>query len=57
VLGYTNNELSVQQRSAALTHVVEEVLAGRLTVEHQRLPLAEVAQAWNRPGGRVVLVP
>ena len=57
VLGYTNNELSVQARLEALTHVVEEVLAGRLTVEHQRVPLAEVAQAWNRPGGRVVLVP
>ena len=57
VLGYTNNELSVQARLEALTHVVEEVLAGRLTVEHQRVPLAEVAEAWNRPGGRVVLVP
>ncbi len=57
VLGYTNNALTVQQRQAALNHIVNRTLAGRLTVEHQRAPLAEVSDAWNRPGGRVVLVP
>lgn len=55
--GYTNNALTVEQRRAALTHVATEVLGGRLTVDHHRVPLAEVAQVWDRPGSRVVLVP
>lgn len=57
VLGYTNNELTPAQRADALTHVVDEVLAGRLTVAHRRVPLADVTDAWNRTGDRVVLTP
>jgi NADPH:quinone reductase-like Zn-dependent oxidoreductase len=57
VLGYTNNELTRPQRAQALGHVVDEVLTGRLTVAHQRVPLADVTDAWNRTGDRVVLVP
>jgi NADPH:quinone reductase len=57
VLGYTNNELTPRERAEALIHVVDEVLAGRLTVAHQRVPLAEVTRAWTRTGDRVVLVP
>jgi NADPH:quinone reductase len=57
VLGYTNNELTSAQRAAALTHIVAEVLAGRLTVAHQRVPLADVTAAWTRSGDRVVLTP
>ncbi len=57
IRGYTNNSLTVEQRRAALTHIAAEVLAGRLTIVHQRLPLAEVADAWHRPGPRVVLEP
>ncbi len=58
VLGYTNNELSTEQRREALDRVVAEIIAGRLTVPHQRVPLGEVAQAWERTAdGRVVLVP
>ena len=58
ILGYTNNALTVEQRRDALTHVVEEVVAGRLTVEHQRVQLSAVADVWARTtGGRVVLVP
>lgn len=57
IRGYTNNALSVDQRRDALLHIATEVVAGRLVVEHQRIPLAEVAQAWDRPGPRVVLVP
>ena len=34
VLGYTNNELSPQQRREALVLVAEHAAAGRLTVEH-----------------------
>ena len=57
VLGYTNNELTPAQRADALAHVVGEVLAGRLTVAHRRVPLAAVTEAWNRTGDRVVLTP
>ena len=57
VLGYTNNELTSAQRADALAYVVDEVLAGRLTVAHQRVPLAGVTDAWNRTGDRVVLTP
>jgi NADPH:quinone reductase-like Zn-dependent oxidoreductase len=57
VLGYTNNELTPAQRADALAYVVDEVLAGRLTVAHQRVPLAGVTDAWNRTGDRVVLTP
>jgi NADPH:quinone reductase-like Zn-dependent oxidoreductase len=57
VLGYTNNELTPAQRADALAYVVDEVLAGRLTVAHQRVPLGDVAGAWDRAGDRVVLVP
>lgn len=57
VRGYTNNALTVDQRRDALIHVVDEVVAGRLTVDHRRVPLADVAQAWNLAGPRVVLAP
>lgn len=57
IRGYTNNELSTEQRRDALLHVATQVAAGRLAVEHQRVALADVAQAWDRPGPRVVLVP
>jgi NADPH2:quinone reductase len=57
VLGYTNNELTRSQRAEALAHVVDEVLAGRLTVAHHRVPLGEVTDVWTRAGDRVVLVP
>ena len=57
MVGYTNNALRVRKRREALTHVVGETLAGRLTVDHERVPLAEVGDAWNRSGRRVVLVP
>ena len=58
VLGYTNNELSPEQRREAVSRVVAENIAGRLTVAHQAVPLAEAPAAWYRTGnGRVVLVP
>ena len=58
VLGYTNNELSPQQRREALVLVAEHAAAGRLTVEHRAVPLPEVTDAWTRGGGgRVVLIP
>jgi NADPH:quinone reductase-like Zn-dependent oxidoreductase len=62
VLGYTNNALSPAERNAALATVAEHAAAGRLGVAHERLPLAEVSQAWRRQGAgqagaRLVLIP
>ena len=57
LLGYTNNDLTPEQRAGALTHVVDEVLAGRLTAAYEPVPLVDVAGVWDHPGDRVVLVP
>jgi NADPH:quinone reductase-like Zn-dependent oxidoreductase len=57
VLGYTNNDLTPEQRAGALTHVVDEVLAGRLTAAHEPVPLVDVGGVWNHAGDRIVLVP
>jgi NADPH2:quinone reductase len=62
VLGYTNNELSPQQRNEALTRVVQEAMDGRLTVDHEPVPLADATAAWTRQvdgqaAGRIVLIP
>jgi len=57
VLGYTNNELTPEQRAGALAHVVDEVFAGRLTVAHEPVPLVDVTGVWDRAGDRIVLVP
>lgn len=62
VLGYTNNELTPQLRNDALIRVVQEALAGRLTVDHEPAPLADATAAWTRQvdgraAGRIVLIP
>jgi NADPH:quinone reductase len=62
ILGYTNNELTPEQRRAALTRVVQEAADGRLAVDHERVPLRDAADGWarqvaSRTHGRVVLVP
>jgi NADPH:quinone reductase-like Zn-dependent oxidoreductase len=62
VLGYTNALLSADQRRAALDAVFTHAAAGRLTVRHEVLPLAEVGDAWRRQaagtgGVRLVLTP
>ncbi|MGW3960738.1 quinone oxidoreductase family protein [Amycolatopsis sp. NPDC005003] len=56
ILGYTNNELTADERRDALLTVVAQATAGALTVEYERVPLQDAARAWRRPG-RVVLVP
>jgi len=61
VLGYTNNALSVAQRAESLTEVASLAAAGRLTVAHELVPFADVAEAWERQtagdtNGRIVLV-
>ncbi len=60
VLGYTNNNLTSEQREEALTSVV--ALAGsRSLVEHVARPLTEASDAWSEvasgAGIRQVLVP
>ncbi|GAA1291074.1 zinc-binding dehydrogenase [Pseudonocardia aurantiaca] len=62
MLGYTNNELTPAERREALTRVVEEAVAGRLTVAHEQVPLDDAAQAWTRQAAgqaacRIVLTP
>lgn len=54
VLGYSNNALTPDQRRAALVRIVDEAVAGRLTVTHTRAPLGAVTEVWDAPG-RVVL--
>ena len=56
VLGYTNNELTADERREALLTVVAQAMAGDLTVGYERVPLAKAGDAWSRPG-RIVLVP
>ncbi|MGQ5261169.1 quinone oxidoreductase family protein [Micromonospora sp. ZYX-F-536] len=60
MIGYTNNGLSADQRAASLTEVAGHAAAGRLTVDHEIVPFASVADAWSRQdggtaAGRVVL--
>ncbi|WP_426562598.1 zinc-binding dehydrogenase [Angustibacter sp. McL0619] len=62
LLGYTNNELTDDQRREALTAVVDLSLAGGLEVVHEVVALDDVADAWQRQASgtrhaRVVLTP
>jgi NADPH:quinone reductase len=60
ILGYTNNELTADQRAGALTAVLAHAAAGRLTTACERVPFADAAAAWARQAagqadGRIVL--
>jgi NADPH:quinone reductase-like Zn-dependent oxidoreductase len=62
VLGYTNNNITPEQRREALTAVTTHAAAGRLTVAAETLPLPDVGEAWRRQatgdaGVRFVLIP
>jgi NADPH:quinone reductase-like Zn-dependent oxidoreductase len=62
VLGYTNNNITNEQRREALTAVTTHAAAGRLTVAAETLPLSRVGEAWRRQatgdaGVRFVLIP
>lgn len=46
ILGYTNNDISVEQRRDALLDVLREARTG-LTVDHDVLPLEDVKGAWS----------
>jgi NADPH:quinone reductase-like Zn-dependent oxidoreductase len=48
LIGYTNNELTPDQRNQAVAEVVALAVDGRLNVDYDRVPLADVAEAWSR---------
>jgi NADPH:quinone reductase-like Zn-dependent oxidoreductase len=58
--GYTNNELSAQQRAETISVVAHLAARGELAVDHEVVPLTEVTDAWQRQAegrtnGRIVL--
>jgi NADPH:quinone reductase-like Zn-dependent oxidoreductase len=48
VLGYTNNAISVGRKAEALRTLLGHASAGRLHVDHEVVPLGDVAAAWGR---------
>ena len=57
VLGYTNNELTTDQRSEALHTIADHAAAGRLSVDYETVPLADIGSAWHRTDSRMVILP
>ncbi|TMR11514.1 zinc-binding alcohol dehydrogenase family protein [Nonomuraea turkmeniaca] len=62
VLGYTNNELTGEQRATAIGRIAELATLGRLEVAHEVVPLDDIEAAWRRQStgatsGRLVLMP
>ena len=61
ILGYTNNQLTDEQKAAALAEILTHASAGRITADREVLPLADAAGAWSRcgqaPHCRAVLIP
>ena len=61
ILGYTNNALTHEQKAAALREILAHAAAGRCTVEREKMPLAQVAEAWRRQAAsarrKLILVP
>ncbi|MBB4664090.1 quinone oxidoreductase family protein [Conexibacter arvalis] len=62
IRGHTNFLVPPEEKAAAYAALCEHALAGRLTVDVERLPLSEVERAWERQragtgGTKLVLVP
>jgi NADPH:quinone reductase len=61
ILGYSNFAAPAEVRASAYRRMIVHAGAGRLTVEHEVLPLERVAEAWERqaayPRGKLVLRP
>jgi NADPH:quinone reductase-like Zn-dependent oxidoreductase len=62
LLGYTNNELTTEQRADAITLVANRIAGGALAIAHETVPLGDIADAWQRQAigsstGRIVLTP
>jgi NADPH:quinone reductase-like Zn-dependent oxidoreductase len=61
VLGYTNNDLTVDQRADALGVIAEYAQSGRLTLDYETVAMSDIAEAWDRQatgrsGRRLVVV-
>ncbi|MFG1607531.1 zinc-binding alcohol dehydrogenase family protein [Actinoplanes sp. NPDC049265] len=48
VLGYTNTELTKEQRADALAVIAEHVRGGRLTLDYETVDFADIGDAWSR---------
>lgn len=48
ILGYTNNDLTPEQRSEAMARIEEHAGAGRLAVPYEVFALDQVGDAWTR---------
>ncbi|HXP18241.1 MAG TPA: zinc-binding alcohol dehydrogenase family protein [Streptosporangiaceae bacterium] len=61
ILGYTNNQLTDEQKAAALAEIFTHARAGRLTADRETIPLDRAADGWSRcgqaPHHRAVLIP
>ncbi len=61
ILGYTNNALTHEQKAQALAEILAHAAAGRCTVERERVPLAQAAEAWERQAlsarRKLILIP
>jgi NADPH:quinone reductase-like Zn-dependent oxidoreductase len=62
VLGYTNNDVPVDEKRAMLADILAHAAAGRLGVEFETVPLADVAAAWaaqaaGTTSARIVVTP
>jgi NADPH:quinone reductase-like Zn-dependent oxidoreductase len=60
ILGYTNNAISAEQRTEALTHVLALAERGAASVDHRVMTLTDCDHAWEaacRSGPRIVITP
>lgn len=62
ILGYTNNDLTIDQRADALGVIAEYAQTGRLTIDYETVALSDIAEAWHRQATgqssrRLVVVP
>ena len=60
ILGYTNNAISAEQRTEALTHVLALAERGAASVDHRAMTLTDCDRAWEaacRSGPRIVITP
>ncbi len=53
ILGYTNNEVDAEQKAKALLAVLEHAAAGRISVDHEVVPLDRLPDAWERQAAGV----
>jgi NADPH:quinone reductase-like Zn-dependent oxidoreductase len=61
ILGHTTSAAPREVQASAYRRMAEDAAAGRLTMDHEVLPLEEVAEAWERqaafPRRKLVLAP